>query len=138
VLDLLLLVLTLRPTIVLHYHRFRRRRQPRPTSLVPLDSLARDDTTHTHHEKYQEAVDVPAELTALERPTKEMQLFVESLNKCLGTRQVGLSLRFESLELELPSGKKILRGVTGSMASGSMWGIMGASGAGKCEIPQNL
>lgn len=69
----------------------------------------------------------------------DLHLFVESLSKCLGNSNFGLSFDFEDLRFQpAKSPKPILSEVTGRIGSGSLWGVMGASGAGKCELKDIL
>lgn len=64
--------------------------------------------------------------------------FVASVSRCIGVDQVGLSFGFENLGLVVgPHKKPILSGLTGHIGSGSLWGILGSSGAGKCERPNS-
>lgn len=65
----------------------------------------------------------------------DLQLFVGSMHRCLGATKFGLSFEFDNLSFQ-PAGnpKKILDQVSGCINSGSLWGVMGASGAGKCEF----
>ncbi len=63
----------------------------------------------------------------------ELYLFVESLSKCLGASKFGLTFEFQGLSFKPPkSNKFILSEVSGIIHAGSLWGVMGASGAGKC------
>lgn len=65
----------------------------------------------------------------------DLHLFVESLSKCLGATKFGLSFEFQDLAFKPPkSNRKILSEVSGTIHAGSLWGVMGASGAGKCEF----
>lgn len=61
----------------------------------------------------------------------DMLRFIRSITRTVETSSIGLSFDFENLSYETKSGKKILQGVTGTMARGSCWGVMGGSGAGK-------
>ena len=61
----------------------------------------------------------------------DFQRFIRSVSRSVTTQSIGLSFDFENLAYETRSGKKILQEVTGTMARGSMWGVMGGSGAGK-------
>jgi ABC-type multidrug transport system ATPase subunit len=62
----------------------------------------------------------------------DLHLFVESLSKCLGNSNFGLSFEFEDLQFQpKKSPKPILSHVSGRINAGSLWGVMGASGAGK-------
>lgn len=64
----------------------------------------------------------------------DLHLFVQSLSKCLGATKFGLSFEFRDLGFKAPTGKVILSQVSGTINAGSLWGVMGASGAGKCEF----
>jgi ABC-type multidrug transport system ATPase subunit len=61
----------------------------------------------------------------------DLQRFIRSVSKSVTTQSIGLSFDFENLTYETKRGKKILQEVTGTMPRGSMWGVMGGSGAGK-------
>ncbi|PMD65031.1 P-loop containing nucleoside triphosphate hydrolase protein [Hyaloscypha bicolor E] len=62
----------------------------------------------------------------------DLHLFVQSLSKCLGATKFGLSFEFQDLGFKPPkSAKPILSDVSGAINAGSLWGVMGASGAGK-------
>ncbi|KAK7178880.1 hypothetical protein DPSP01_004862 [Paraphaeosphaeria sporulosa] len=61
----------------------------------------------------------------------DFQVFMRYISRLIKTKDVGLSFDFEGLEFEPQPGKKILKGVSGSIQSGSMWAVMGGSGAGK-------
>jgi len=65
----------------------------------------------------------------------DLHLFVQSLSKCLGATKFGLSFEFQDLGFKPPkSTKPILADVSGTINAGSLWGVMGASGAGKCKM----
>ena len=65
-------------------------------------------------------------------PSANLQLFVQSLSKCIGTSKFGLSFEFVDLKFQpKKSTKPILSEVTGQIQPGSLSGVMGASGAGK-------
>lgn len=68
----------------------------------------------------------------VEKPDPDIQQFVQSLSKCTVAASFGLSFEFENLIFK-PKGstKPILSDVSGEIRSGTLWGIMGASGAGK-------
>jgi ABC-type glutathione transport system ATPase component len=69
----------------------------------------------------------------------DLHLFVQSLSKCLGATKFGLSFEFQDLGFKPPkSAKPILSDVSGAINAGSLWGVMGASGAGKCRIRKIL
>jgi ABC-type multidrug transport system ATPase subunit len=61
----------------------------------------------------------------------DFQRFIRSVSRSVTTQSIGLSFDFENLAYETKRGKKILQEVTGTMPRGSMWGVMGGSGAGK-------
>jgi ABC-type multidrug transport system ATPase subunit len=61
----------------------------------------------------------------------DFQRFIRSVSRSVTTQSIGLSFDFENLAYETKRGKKILQDVTGTMPRGSMWGVMGGSGAGK-------
>lgn len=63
-----------------------------------------------------------------------LQQFVKSLQSCLGLNDVGLEIDFHDLGFQIGDEKKtILNGVSGNVKPGSLLGIMGPSGAGKCS-----
>ena len=61
-----------------------------------------------------------------------IQEFVKSLSRSTIDENIGLSFEFDNLSYK-PKGcrEPLLAQVTGEIASGSFWGVMGASGAGK-------
>ncbi len=64
----------------------------------------------------------------------DFECFIQSLENAIGTREFGLSFSFTDLGLKLPDSRRdILKGLSGCIGSGSMWGVLGASGAGKCK-----
>jgi ABC-type multidrug transport system fused ATPase/permease subunit len=68
-----------------------------------------------------------------DKPSSDLQLFVQSLTKCMGSNRSGLSFEFNDLKFQpRKSTKPILSEVTGYINGGSLCGVMGASGAGKC------
>lgn len=68
----------------------------------------------------------------VERPDTNIQQFVQSLSRCTAAASIGISFKFDNLSYQ-PRGSRqpILSQVTGEITSGSFWGVMGASGAGK-------
>ena len=65
-------------------------------------------------------------------PNSNLQLFVQSLSKCIGAAIFGLSFEFVDLKFQpKKSSRPILSEVTGQIRSGLLSGVMGASGAGK-------
>ena len=71
------------------------------------------------------------EIEADYQKNPDFQRFIRSVSRSVTTQSIGLSFDFENLAYETRSGKKILQDVTGTMSRGSMWGVMGGSGAGK-------
>jgi ABC-type multidrug transport system ATPase subunit len=71
------------------------------------------------------------EIEADYQKNPDFQRFIRSVSRSVTTQSIGLSFDFENLAYETRSGKKILQEVTGTMPRGSMWGVMGGSGAGK-------
>ncbi|GAB7328195.1 hypothetical protein MBLNU13_g00219t1 [Cladosporium sp. NU13] len=71
------------------------------------------------------------EIEADYQKNPDFQRFIRSVSRSVTTQSIGLSFDFENLAYETKSGKKILQDVTGTMPRGSMWGVMGGSGAGK-------
>ncbi|KAF1996579.1 hypothetical protein P154DRAFT_579828 [Amniculicola lignicola CBS 123094] len=59
------------------------------------------------------------------------EIYMRFIGRLIKSKEVGLSFEFEDLQFEPKPGKKILRNVSGSIDSGSMWAVMGGSGAGK-------
>lgn len=63
-----------------------------------------------------------------------LQQFVKSLQSCIGLSDIGLEIGFDNLGLQIGADKKtILSSVSGNVKPGSLLGIMGPSGAGKCS-----
>ncbi|KAK3167406.1 hypothetical protein OEA41_010533 [Lepraria neglecta] len=67
-----------------------------------------------------------------EKADPDILQFVQSLSRCTVATTFGLSFEFENLMFQPKKcSKPILSGVTGEIKSGTLWGVMGASGAGK-------
>ena len=67
-----------------------------------------------------------------EKADPDIQKFVQSLSRCTVATSFGLSFEFENLMFQpKKSSKPILSGVTGEIKSGTLWGVTGASRAGK-------
>ena len=73
-----------------------------------------------------------SETVADDRADSTIQQFVKSLSRSTVAANIGLCFEFENLRYQ-PKGcrQPLLAQVTGEMTSGSFWGVMGASGAGK-------
>ncbi|KAL5319845.1 hypothetical protein ACEPPN_012903 [Leptodophora sp. 'Broadleaf-Isolate-01'] len=62
----------------------------------------------------------------------DLHHFVESLSKCRYATKVGLSVEFQDLASKPPKlNRKILSEDSGTINGGSLWGVVGASRAGK-------
>lgn len=60
--------------------------------------------------------------------------FVKSIQRCIQLSNIGLEIGFDQLGFRLKSGgRSILEGVSGTVKPGSLLGVMGPSGAGKCK-----
>ena len=59
------------------------------------------------------------------------QLLVDAFKKGLNGHSLSANFKFDNMSLKLPTGKSILKGVTGEIRSSRMTAIMGPSGAGK-------
>lgn len=67
-----------------------------------------------------------------EKSDPDIQQFVKSLSRCTLASNFGLSFDFENLKFQPnEKSKPILSEVSGQIQSGTFWGVMGASGAGK-------
>ena len=74
----------------------------------------------------------PVDAKADEDLISDIDLFIQSMSKCIGTEKFGLSFEFSDLKFQpKKASKPILSEVTGRIDRGSLWGVMGASGAGK-------
>ena len=73
--------------------------------------------------------------TKEDNPTSELQIFVQSLSRCMDTTKIGLSFEFENLEFKpRKADKPILSEVNGRIPRGAFCAVMGGSGAGKCAF----
>jgi len=67
-----------------------------------------------------------------EKADPDIREFVKSLSKCTLSSNFGLSFDFDNLRFQpKKSDKPVLSEVSGQIRSGTLWGVMGASGAGK-------
>ncbi|KAL8934548.1 MAG: hypothetical protein Q9211_005166, partial [Gyalolechia sp. 1 TL-2023] len=74
----------------------------------------------------------PVDATADEELVSDIDLFIQSMSECIGTENFGLSFEFSDLKFQpKKASKPILSEVTGKIDRGSLWGVMGSSGAGK-------
>ncbi|KAF3026722.1 hypothetical protein E8E14_014758 [Neopestalotiopsis sp. 37M] len=63
-----------------------------------------------------------------------MPKFVSLVRACVGSSELGLSFGFEQLSLVLANGKRLVAPQSGSIPQGSVWCVMGPSGAGKTSF----
>ncbi|KAI6245928.1 Broad substrate specificity ATP-binding cassette transporter ABCG2 [Erysiphe necator] len=63
-----------------------------------------------------------------------VSLFVASIKNFVGMNDVGISIGFRDISYTLESGKTIVAPQTGHIEKGSIWAVMGASGAGKTSF----
>ena len=67
-----------------------------------------------------------------EKSSPEIRQFVHSLSRCTLASNFGLSFEFEDLKFQPnKKSKPVLSEVSGQIKGGTLWGVMGASGAGK-------
>ncbi|POS87517.1 hypothetical protein EPUL_001409 [Erysiphe pulchra] len=64
----------------------------------------------------------------------DLLLFVDSIKKFMGMNEVGISIGFKDISYTLKDGKTIVAPQTGHIEKGSVWAVMGASGAGKTSF----
>ncbi|KAI1498093.1 hypothetical protein F5X99DRAFT_420821 [Biscogniauxia marginata] len=63
-----------------------------------------------------------------------MVKFVTSVRSCIGLSGIGFTFGFEDLSLVFANGKTLVAPQSGSIPQGSLWGVMGPSGAGKTSF----
>ncbi|KAH6658467.1 hypothetical protein BKA67DRAFT_558140 [Truncatella angustata] len=63
-----------------------------------------------------------------------MPKFVALVKSCVGSSEIGFSFGFEQLSLTLANGKRLIAPQSGSISQGSVWCVMGPSGAGKTSF----
>ena len=97
----------------------------RPVRRVPTGFQAAIDMATMEDDSSTINLDIEA--------TPELMSFVSSMKKAIQGTTFGLSIDFQQLKFQ-PKGasKPILSEVSGSIKSGSLVGVMGGSGAGKC------
>lgn len=143
IIDLILLVALAAPSLSKRLLSTRRQRQSSPDLELPLTAVrtvpvSEDGASLAQQESLVvegEGEDGQDEMTAA-----SLSLFISSLKKCIGVHDIGLTFGFEGLGLRLTKSKnkQILAGLTGHIGSGVLWGVMGASGAGKCGCARLL
>lgn len=123
---------------------YRRRWRKKPANLSSLENAIEktppgpgaiaSDKPDLSPDEIHVLQDSAIELHGEQVSDADFKNFIQSLEKAIGTNRFGLSFSFIDLGLKLTdSCHEILKGITGHIESGSMWGILGASGAGKCE-----
>ncbi|RKF62897.1 ABC transporter G family member 24 [Erysiphe neolycopersici] len=60
--------------------------------------------------------------------------FMASIKKIVGMNDVGISIGFRDISYTIGNGKTIVAPQTGHIEKGSVWAVMGASGAGKTSF----
>lgn len=108
---------------------------------ISVTGNANSRTTSQANE-IQESPDVANELSdGIERSEESFRSFIDSVGKCVGSGEAGVSLAWENISLHISSGmghrkqgKIILEKQSGVVERGNMWAIMGGSGAGKSTI----
>ena len=96
-----------------------------PLKRVPTGFQAALDEAYMHENEAEREIDVNSSV--------ELRQFVDSMGKAIHGSNFGLTFGFEELSFQ-PKGsnKPILSKISGSIGSGSLVGVMGGSGAGKC------
>lgn len=139
IIDTILLSLLLHPVRDFLVSKLRRFLRPREAkTFEPSIELERAEERAEYGNKLpsfgQPAESNPSKDT--DGPTSEtLRQFVASVSRCVGSRDVGLSFRFEDLSFTLDHGTTIVSPQSGHIKKGTFWGVMGASGAGKSELP---
>lgn len=100
----------------------------KPLKRVPTGFQAALDVAYLQDDSLERGIDVDSSL--------ELRLFVDSMKKAIHGSNFGLHFAFEQLSYQ-PKGsnKPILSNISGSIEIGSLVGVMGGSGAGKCLSP---
>ena len=137
--DIIVLVGVYLPSFLMKLRRRRRENLARLPTATIYKSRSLDLERSPHSAKSachgSTSMHWPTRLTQEEISMIEFRRFIASMSKCIEAKELGLSFTFLDLGLRLGSdGKELLGDFTGRIDSGSMWGIMGASGAGKCTI----
>ncbi|KAF2648433.1 ABC transporter-like protein [Lophiostoma macrostomum CBS 122681] len=88
-----------------------------------VELISRNEKPGAHEQR----ADFDDDLTA----NPDMHTFMRYMARVTRTKDIGLTFDFDDLQFEPKPGKRILQGVSGSIQRGSMWAIMGGSGAGK-------
>jgi hypothetical protein len=135
VIDLMLLVALAAPSLSKRLRTIRRRPHSTPDLELPLTAVrATPASKGEASTAQQESLMVEGEDGNDDMTAASLNLFISSMKKCMGVRDIGLTFGFEGLGLRLKksNNKSILAGLTGHIGSGVLWGVMGASGAGKC------
>ena len=98
----------------------------------PLKRLSRRASRDSFVE-LQDVVRTDEEGFVVDSSDSEFREFIEPLTACVHGNNATLSLDFQGIGYKLKGQEKaIITDITGTLKSGSLWGVMGASGSGKC------
>ena len=124
-LDLLIVLIAAQPRMKRFWYARKRskRRASKHDHEPPVESLPGKVNQETEELRFtSEEIFLP------------LHQFVKSLQRCIQLSDIGLEIGFDQLGFQLPSGgRSILEGVSGIVKPGSLLGVMGPSGAGKCK-----
>ena len=97
-----------------------------PLKRVPTGFQAALDEAYMHDNAAERGIDIDSSI--------ELRQFVDSMRKAINGSNFGLSFGYNNLSFQPKGSKKpILSKVSGSIGNGSLVGVMGGSGAGKCS-----
>ena len=124
-LDLLIVVIAAQPRMKRLWHAWRR---SKILKLVDDQEPPTEIASENVNQEIEE-LQITSEETSL-----PLHQFVKSLQRCIQRSDIGLEIGFDQLGFQLQSGgRSILKGVSGIVKPGSLLGVMGPSGAGKCK-----
>ena len=134
VVDTILILLTLWYTIAVKYHTTRKKNYDMVPAREDRDDIGLIENAAKHGVSLEVPIAPSDDGSNDEDGPSDLGLFIQSMSR-MGGNHGGLSFGFDSLNYQpIKSRKSILSGVTGTIDHGTLWGIMGASGAGKCKI----
>ena len=134
VVDTILILLTVWYTIAAKYHTTRKKHYDTIPATEERDDIGLVENAAKHGVSLEVPIAASDDGSNEGDCLSDLGLFIQSLSR-LGGNHGGLSFGFESLGYQPQKNRKsILSGVTGTIDHGTLWGIMGASGAGKCKI----
>ncbi|RKF75727.1 ATP-binding cassette sub-family G member 2 [Golovinomyces cichoracearum] len=129
IIDLMLLVLMIRPTKSWLYHLRDNIRSALPNSLLVPRKLK-----SSPEEICESQLGFAEEEYTSDKDNNSLTQFVASVKRCIGSNEVGMSVGFKDLSYHLNTGKVIVAPQTGHIEKGSLWAVMGSSGAGKTSF----